>query len=117
MAVATSHLQRLGWTVIDVSATRSYDLDCLRCEDKAFVEVKGTTSTGRNVLLTAGEVAFAQQHTSHMVLALVTGIRLSHLPTGDVIAVGGTLRLIWRWSPELAALTPLKFTYEVPAET
>jgi hypothetical protein len=117
MAVATSHLQHLGWTIIDVSATRSYDLDCLRRRGQSLRRSQGTTSTGRNVLLTAGEVAFAHQHASHMVLALFTGIRLSQLPTGDVIADGGTLRLIWRWLPELAALTPLKFTYEVPADT
>jgi hypothetical protein len=43
MAVATAYLEGAGWSVENVSTTRSYDLHARRGGEILRVEVKGTT--------------------------------------------------------------------------
>jgi NAD(P)-dependent dehydrogenase (short-subunit alcohol dehydrogenase family) len=48
---AIEYFRAEGWDVADVSATESYDLHCIRGEAQLRVEVKGTTSDGRQPVL------------------------------------------------------------------
>lgn len=59
VAWATRHYVSEGWSVNDVGATESYDLDCKRGEEHIHVEVKGTTTVGERIILTPNEVAHA----------------------------------------------------------
>jgi hypothetical protein len=87
--MATQYCSKQGWTVKDVSRKESYDLHCYRGEAELRVEVKGTTSEGREVLLTPNEVSHAREAFPHMMLLVVSQIRLSSesVPEGGKIAV------------------------------
>jgi hypothetical protein len=65
MSEARRTLESQGWTVMDVSATRCYDLLCTHDDQELHVEVKGTTSTGNTVLVTKGEVQHIRRCNSH----------------------------------------------------
>ncbi|AQW53402.1 protein NO VEIN domain-containing protein [Streptomyces violaceusniger] len=54
--LATEHFKAQGRTVKDVDATKSYDLELKRGDEKLHVEVKGTTSDGSQIILTRAEV-------------------------------------------------------------
>ncbi len=59
MEVANAYFSKAGWTVIDVSANRSYDLHCTKDDETLCSEVKGATTDGASVLLTPNEVRTA----------------------------------------------------------
>ncbi|OIJ32446.1 hypothetical protein BK819_11870 [Microbacterium sp. LCT-H2] len=114
VAVAIDMLTAAGWSVRDVGATESYDLDCRRGEEHLWVEVKGTTSLGEAVILTKNEVALHREKHPHNALVVVSQINLDRTldPPG---ASGGRLTVISPWSIEDDALSPLAYTY-APAE-
>ena len=114
MAVVKSYLRSAGWDAHDVSLTRPYDLDCFRGSDRRYVEVKGTTSNGSKVFLTAGEVGFARQHRGSMTLAIVSGIELV-TDEGVPRATSGSLRMVWDWMVATEDLSPVSYSYLVPA--
>ena len=56
MHVAFDILELEGWIAHDVSSSESYDIHCLRGHEKAYVEVKGTSGSGEQIILTNAEV-------------------------------------------------------------
>jgi hypothetical protein len=63
MQKAKAFYEERGWKVLDVSTTHSYDLLCKADDgEELHVEVKGTTSDGTQILLTANEVRHARDH-------------------------------------------------------
>jgi hypothetical protein len=76
MARAITHYEAMGYVVEDVSATSSYDLRCRGNDKEVHVEVKGTTTTGAWVLLTANEVAHARAQHPDCDLFVVSGIQV-----------------------------------------
>ena len=112
----TAHALRAeGWRVRDVGATRSYDLDATKNGTRRFVEVKGTTSDGTEVVLTTNEVRLHRAEYPHTTLAIVRNITLDS-KIEPPKASGGALRFINEWSPADDDLTPIAFTYVVPPE-
>lgn len=119
MSVATELLEADGWTVEDVSATRSYDLDCRRGDANLHVEVKGTTSAGDSVLLTPGEVAHAREHHPHVALIVVAGIIVEQDPhaPGIVVGTGGSPTVVNPWEiDEQGDLVPTGYEYRRQAD-
>ena len=57
-----------GYEVHDRSKNRSFDLECTRSGERLLVEVKGTTTSGDQVLLTKNEVKLAQDPEAKTVL-------------------------------------------------
>src|SRR5437879_6402374 len=56
MEHAKAFYEEQRWSVVNVSVTHSYDLLCTSATGKELhVEVKGTTSDGTQILLTANE--------------------------------------------------------------
>lgn len=110
--MAIAHLKGLNYTVKDVGATQSYDLDARRGSERLYVEVKGTTSTGAEVILTRNEVELNAKRYPSTMLAVVTGIDLNRAK--EPTASGGTLTTFhpWRIAPE--ALQPIAYRYGVP---
>ncbi|WP_156758362.1 MrcB family domain-containing protein [Actinokineospora pegani] len=106
--LATTHLTTQGFTVVDVGATESYDLDARRGDEHLYVEVKGTTSPGLEVILTHNEVRLNAAKHPNTMLIVVHSITLD--PT---TASGGTLRAIHPWLADPAALTPISYRYRV----
>jgi hypothetical protein len=80
MALAKSHLQKLGWHVRDVSATHPYDFDCQQSGQEMIVEVKGTTSTGDEIAVTHNEVEAHRERHPNNALIVVHSIDLVRPP-------------------------------------
>jgi hypothetical protein len=83
MQLAERHLGNLGWRVRDVSATHSYDFECTRNGEKLIVEVKGTTSTGDQIVITRNEVAIQRAHHPNNALVVVHSINLEPAPAAQ----------------------------------
>ncbi|MEU7477816.1 DUF3578 domain-containing protein [Lentzea sp. NPDC042327] len=111
--VATAHLEEKGYRVKDVGATQPYDLDATRQDEHLHVEVKGTTSSGVEVVLTQGEVLLNREKYPDTALMVVRSIRLEHVD-GGVTASGGELHVTHPWAIDDADLTPISHRYVVP---
>lgn len=109
MEIVAQHLAHQGWQVEDVSARRSYDFHATRVEQDLYVEVKGTTGTGDQVLLTAAEVAFAKEHQPQMLLVVVSGIHLTMDAAGNATASEGETLFYENWAPGPGTLSPISF--------
>lgn len=98
MRVAIGHFESLGYEVVDVSAERSYDLECRKATDLLHVEVKGTTGAGCPVLITAREVEHAE-NCVNPALAVVSVVSVSSTAEGASVAEGGELTVFSDWRP------------------
>lgn len=110
MAAAMAYFGERGWAVDDVSSSRSYDLECTRQADVLHVEVKGTTSRGASILLTANEVEHARDF-PHTALFVLHGIRVRG--NDPPVASGGRARIIDPWRISDERLEPLAYSYTV----
>jgi hypothetical protein len=115
MALAKAHLQKLGWHVRDVSATHSYDFECTQGEQKMIVEVKGTTSTGDEIVVTHNEVEVQRTRHPNNALIVVHAIDLER-STEAPKAHGGKLSMRSPWKIEESHLRPIAFRCTVQRE-
>src|SRR5207302_9134700 len=92
MEVAKQYFQGKGYKCEDHSKKRPYDLLCSRGREVRYVEVKGTVTDGTEIILTKGEVEFAQGHEAQMVLFILHSIEVSNLHNGMILS-GGTRTL------------------------
>ncbi len=98
-----------GYEVEDVHSGAPYDLKCTKRRELIFVEVKGTTGDGKNILLTSGEVNFARNHPSWMALFVVHSIRLGDNEGSD----NGIEAIVKPWKLDSRKLTPYGFFYRL----
>lgn len=84
MAAAIEYYRDQGWLADDVSTTEPYDLRCRRGRDVLHVEVKGTTTDGSTVALTANEVKHAREHYPSVALFVLANIQLTDSPSHPV---------------------------------
>lgn len=111
MRQATDLFGQLDWHVVDVSATRPYDLHCSRGDGELLaVEVKGTTSYGRKVVLTKNEVAFARAFYPRTALFVLSRVELRE-DDGVLIAEGGEAQLFEPWDVDRGQLEALNYAY------
>lgn len=110
--VTVSHLcsPAMGYSVKDVGDKKSYDLHATKDGEIVYVEVKGTTAQGSDIVLTYREVALHQDKYPRNALAVVHGIELSG-PPSKPIATGGTLVLRMPWKLDTNQLTPIAYKY------
>jgi hypothetical protein len=116
MRRAAEVLAALGYKSIrDVSLTKSYDLETVSGEGRLCVEVKGTTSDGRSILLTPNEVALHQDQHPANALIVISNIVLKkgEIPT----ASGGTARYWIPWTVESSRMRPVGYEYQVDFDT
>ena len=91
-----------------------YDLECQRGDDTFRVEVKGTTTAGSSVFLTAGEVRHARESGVRMELFVVSHVQIEVQSDGSAKATGGRER-VWRnWMPEDSDLEAIEYRYRLP---
>jgi hypothetical protein len=98
-----------GYTVIDVSRQKSFDLLCAKNGKNKYVEVKGSQGNGLEVALTAGEVRFIKKHGSNCVLCVVHGIDVESSKRAK--ASGGQMTLDEPLDLSRGELSPIAFTY------
>lgn len=114
MAAAKLHFEDEGWEVIDVSATRSYDLLCWKGAEELHVEVKGTTSGAAHVLLTPNEVAHAVANPNRVALFVLSGITLVGAGQ-DARAELGSATVFHPWMLDPTRLSPTGYAYTLDA--
>jgi hypothetical protein len=111
MEAAIRHFRSLGYTVEDDLKNHPYDLKCVRDDETLYVEVKGTQTDGKEIILTSGEVEFTRRHSKQMALYILHSIKVSK--DGKKLS-NGVHVVIHPWIVELTALNPLPYNYEVP---
>jgi hypothetical protein len=107
---ATDYFQSAGYEVDNKSSNSPYDLLCRKFDGQIYVEVKGTTTHGDRVILTAGEVRFAQSHKEQMVLFIMHSVVLEKR-NNDVLVSGGHQRIIQPWDIEQGTLVATQYVY------
>ena len=112
MRLAKVHLESLQWRVRNVSATKPYDFECKRASEEMIVEVKGTTSTGEQIVLTKNEVAAHRARHPNNALIVVHSITLTRTQDSPN-PEGGELLMLSPWEIVESQLRPLAFQYIV----
>lgn len=105
-----NHLEReLHYATEDIGAYESYDIRATKAGCRPLlVEVKGTTSDGSQVVLTANEVRLHNAEYPHTAFAVVSNIRLDK--SGSE-ASGGTMDLKTPWKPDPTRLEAIAYRY------
>jgi hypothetical protein len=118
--MAKAELVSDGWHVQQVGQyKRGYDLDCWHDNGRELhVEVKGTRSCGREVVLTLNEVLHSQSArgcAAEHALYIASEIQIVH--DVGVRAVGGRGRWFWPWEISQDDLIPTEYAYRPPVKT
>jgi hypothetical protein len=108
MARAKQYYERAGYTVTDVSKQKPYDFECVKGEHILHVEVKGTTTDGKTIVLTKNEVQHATNSKTSCALFVLHSIKLKGKK-----AIGGTPDVHDPWDLVQAKLTPISYTYRI----
>lgn len=108
--VVSEHLVSTGFAVKDVGLKESYDLDARSAKQHLKVEVKGTTSLGQEILLTANEVVLHIESYPDNALGVVHSIKLNRLEDPPV-ASGGILVFESPWNVVEANLVAMSYRY------
>jgi hypothetical protein len=112
VALACDYLRKEGYTVRDVGAVESYDIDATRSGEHLYVEVKGTTSHGEEIILTRKEVELIDTKHPDTMLILVSNIQLDR-SGATPRAHDGILQATHPWRIEQGRLTPISYRYRI----
>ena len=110
--LAKEHYKEKGYAVRVVG--KPYDLLCEgKSGNKIYVEVKGTQGSGREVLLTPNEVAFARDHKHQMALFVISNIALCSDDPEAPTASGGDLAVYEPWDIDTCELDALGYSLTI----
>jgi Domain of unknown function (DUF3883) len=113
VAVATAWYQQSGYTVEDVGARRSWDLEASRPGELRRVEVKGSRPARDAVDLTINELANAQRWPTTD-LIVVDQIRADVDANGVITTHGGRVRSWQNWVPDDDSWLPVVVSHLLP---
>lgn len=113
VATARAYYEKQGWKVREFG--KPFDLRIEKNEEALTVEVKGTTSDGHGVPLTAGEVRHHADAFPDNALVVVRDIRLQRDPDTPK-AWGGRLFELRGWEIDPNSLRAISYAYAVPEE-
>jgi len=108
MRTAINFYEGLGYEVVDTSSNESFDLLCAKGNEVLKVEVKGTASLGKQVLVTANEVKEARMSGVKTDLFILHSIKVI-----DSKATGGSINRIECWNPSDDSLVPTMFKHSI----
>lgn len=109
---ARQFYERHGYLVTERG--KPFDLLCQKSDEILHVEVKGSRSSMREIILTANEVKDARDPGCISDLFLVENISLEISDQGSYKASGGHCRRTSGWSPAEQHLTPTEYRYKLP---
>ena len=113
MKLARDELVKMGCTHIsDTSSNSPYDYRCEFKGSDLYVEVKGTTSAGKEVVVTRGEVEHHQSHYPQNALVIVSEIRL--VGSDGMTAEGGVTHIETPWAISEDDLVVIAYRYTSP---
>src|SRR5688572_17516189 len=93
----------------NTSASKPYDYTCLRNGNLFYVEVKGTQTIGKTLILTRNEVEHVSANPNASILVLVHTIKVT--PKSPYKAKGGTVEIRERWQFTKGDLTPIQYAF------
>lgn len=108
--IARAHYVGKGYSVRIVG--KPYDLNCRGNGRQIYVEVKGTQTSGEEVLLTPNEVKFARLHKDEMALFVVHGVSVDS-ETDPPRASGGIARICEPWDVDSGELEPFGYSFRI----
>ncbi|MGW7063608.1 MrcB family domain-containing protein [Streptomyces sp. NPDC054904] len=111
--MAKEYFESQGWSVKDVGSKESFDLLLSRGEERCRAEVKGTTSTGTDVILTRAEVEKQRDYYPDNALVVVHSIRLDRTEVAPTTS-GGVLHCTSPWAVAEEDLTVISYAYRTP---
>jgi hypothetical protein len=115
MDAAKRYFASENYDVTDHSKGHPYDLVCRRGNEVLYIEVKGTRSSGEEIILTIGEVEFARTHKGQMALFIVHSILVSG-EGGAFVLSEGQENMLLPWDVDKGSLKPMAFMYAVPSQ-
>jgi hypothetical protein len=95
----------------DTSNYKCYDYTCELNGKQYFVEVKGTQTQGKNVILTKGEVEHAKKHPDSCILILVRSVKIS--ASKPVKVIKGTIDVWEKWIVHDENLNAIQYKWTV----
>jgi hypothetical protein len=95
----------------NTSNSKPYDYTCERDGKIFFVEVKGTQTLGKTLILTRGEVEHIISHADRCILVLVHSVKVS--ANGTVRINGGGTEVKESWMLRRADLNPIQYAWTV----
>ena len=117
MALATKYLEKLGYSVEDVSSQKrlGYDLRAVKGDEVVGVEVKASIMSRIEVAVTTAEVEYAQIAGEEFRSLLYVVDQIVCTKYGDEYKTsGGRERFWWDWNPDADALTPIDYRFTLP---
>jgi hypothetical protein len=112
MSKAKSVLVSMGYEKFENTAKfKPYDYTCERGGKHFFVEVKGTQTAGKTLILTRGEVEHIRSHADECILVLVRSVSVSG--KGTIRVSGGTAEVKESWSLRSEDLSPIQYAWTV----
>jgi len=115
MSIAAKHYEDLGFLVEDISSAESVDLKWSRNAEIRWVEVKGTSTFGEDILLTYNEVLRAESKEFITDLFIVHSVQFTRLDS-EIAQGSGIIRILSDWRPERIHLTPIQYRYRIPSK-
>lgn len=112
--LASRHLESLGFKLNYVGDNSAFDIEATGPQGMIYVEVKGTTSQGTQVILTANEVKLHRKQYPKNCLIVVSGIGLGAGTLGEPVATGGSLMHHEPWLIQEESLKTISYQYQVP---
>lgn len=117
MALATRYLEKLGYSVVDVSSQKrlGYDLRAVKGDEVVGVEVKASIMSRIEVAVTTAEVEYAQIAGEKFRSLLYVVDQIVCTQDGDGYQTsGGRERFWWDWNPDPDSLSPIDYRFTLP---
>lgn len=109
MKAAEKELKDRGFgDFVNTSATKPYDLTCTKKGKQFFVEVKGTQTTGKSIILTKNEVKHVKANADSCILVVVHSVMV----TNKNSATGGVAEITEKWNLEDGKLAATQYLWE-----
>ncbi len=110
MEKCKKHFSKDGYAVTDVSLTKPYDFLANKGRYEYFIEVKGTQTDGKKIILTKNEVKISKVNGDKMILYLVHSIEINKK---SVKKGSGKVVIIKPWKLKESKLTAVSYTYNM----
>lgn len=117
MALATKYLEKMGYSVEDVSAQKrlGYDIRAVKGDGIVGVEVKASIMSRIEVAVTSAEVEYAQiAGVEFRSLLYVVDQIICTKDGDDYKTSGGRERFWWDWNPNEDSLSPIEYRFTLP---
>lgn len=108
MKACMKYYKKKKYTVSDVSATQPYDILLEKDGVEILVEVKGTQTSGRKIILTKNEVELSKKHGKKMILFIVHSISMNKK---SVRKGSGEIKIVRPWKLQSKKLKAISYTY------